>query len=322
MKIPFLSLTFMTILLGILVHHSHSTEIQPPKVPPILQQKSQKLPILPTGYQSPRFHGLPQVIHSAHDLTLLFDSTSSTLKDLRRTKKANPFIFKNLPKDLKTLPVKEKTDNFIALITPHIIEVNSDVLRVRMVVDSLRTILKQGKTITPEEKEWLSFLATELRLSSPNPDSLYNRINTIPVALMVAQAINESGWGTSRFAVDGNALFGQHAARNGNLSYITSHSGTAHVAAFDDLYLCMAGYILNINRNKSYRYLRTLRSNLERQGRPITGTVLAQGLINYSERGQEYVDELRGIIRHYGLEELNECVIDTTKQLNYYQFTR
>ena len=300
----------------------HGITITPAYTKAPLQPRHGALPVLPTGFQSPRFHGLPQVIHSAHDLTLLFDSTKSTLTDLVSTKKANPFIFKNLPRDFNSLPVKEKTSNFIAFITPHIIEVNTDILKVRSAIDALRDKKKRGESFSVEESTWIAFVATQFRLKSPNLDTLHSRINTIPVALMVAQAINESGWGTSRFAIEGNAIFGQHATKKGNLDYMVSRSGTARVAAFDDLYLCMAGYLLNINRNMSYRYLRSIRAAYERKGQPVTGHALAQGLIKYSIRGQEYVDELRGIIRRYNLEALNSVEIDTTKQLNYYQFTR
>lgn len=313
---------FLTLSFLIFAGTVSAVEIHTPTVTPTLQPKYSNLPILPTGYQSPRFHGLPIQVKSALELKALFETTNSTLHDLRTTLTATPFIFKNMPVDFKSLPVKEKTSTFIALMTPHIIEVNNDVLEVRAMVKTLQQKVKTGTPLTPDETQWIEFVSHEMRLKTVNYDTLYNRINAIPVALVLAQAITESGWGTSRFARDGNAIFGQHASRNGKLNYIVSKSGTAKVAAFDDLYLCMAGYILNLNRNGAYKKLRAVRSSLEKSGKPITGTALAEGLIRYSERGQIYVDELRQIIRKYQLEQLNNCVLDTSKDPAYYLFTR
>ena len=104
--------------------------------------------------------------------------------------------------------------------------------------------------------------------------------------------------------------------------YVSHDRDPSKVAAFDNIYLSTAGYILNLNSNGAYKTLRMLRQQQIDAGKEVLGTVLTEGLIHYSERGQDYVDELQAIIRRYELEKLNSCTLDTTAQLNYYQFTR
>ena len=280
------------------------------------------LPMLPTGYQSPRYHGLPQPLKGSQELEELFKSTQGDYLTILETKIVPPAIFKNLPTDFKVLPIKEKTGNFISLILPHILEVNEDVLRVQDSLIALKTRLDSGQKISLQEQDWLDTLTALMQFKTVDIQKLITQIDVMPVALVLAQAINESGWGTSRFAQEGNALFGQHASRDGKLKHIVSKSGTAKVAAFDDLYLCTAGYVFNINRNGAYTQLRAIRTYLKQKGKPVTGTALAAGLVHYSERGEAYVDELRAIIRRYKLEELNDALLHVGGQLNYYQFIR
>lgn len=317
---PFVAVTVLLIILSFTFSGCNSSAEEQRKLPYHIDTSS--LPMLPTGYQSPRYHGLPQKMSSAKELTPLFDSTKSDLISLRETGLAKPFIFKNLPPDLRALPTKEKTHNFIALLTPHILEVNEDILRVRTALFEIKERQKTDSTLSEEEQLWITSLAKMVRVKEPTIDKLLYKINTIPVSLVIAQSINESGWGTSRFARDGNALFGQHASKNGKLKYILSKSGTARVAAFDDIYLSTASYILNLNRHAAYKKLRALRQQQIDRNEEVSGTLLATGLLSYSARGQEYVNELQFLIRKYQLEKLNSCILDTTAQLSYYQFTR
>ncbi|MGQ9426789.1 glucosaminidase domain-containing protein [Gilvimarinus sp. F26214L] len=128
---------------------------------------------------------------------------------------------------------------------------------------------------------------------------LLRRVDRIPASMVLAQAATESAWGTSRFAREGNNFFGQWCFREGcGLVPLDRNSGAAHeVAAFSSARESISSYFRNINTHRAYRRLRAIREGLRGEGRDLQGLNLIQGLGNYSERGQDYVQELRQIIR-------------------------
>jgi len=126
------------------------------------------------------------------------------------------------------------------------------------------------------------------------------RVDVLPEELVLSQAANESAWGTSRFAVEGNNYFGQWCYRKGcGLVPASRTEGSTHeVAVFETAYLSVNAYFMNVNRNKAYTELRQIRAEQRTAGQTITGTKLAEGLSRYSERGHEYIDEIQSMIRH------------------------
>jgi uncharacterized FlgJ-related protein len=167
--------------------------------------------------------------------------------------------------------------------------------------------------LTAEDREWLARMATDYRLDAPDTfeeatepetwarltEDLLTRVDEVPVSLVLAQAANESGWGTSRFAREGNALFGQWSfGGSGMLPEAQRKSlGNYGVAAFESPLLSVMSYMRNLNSHPAYARLRELRAEARRAGEPLSGYALARGLDRYSERGQAYVDELHAIIR-------------------------
>ena len=129
-------------------------------------------------------------------------------------------------------------------------------------------------------------------------NELILRVDVIPVSLALAQAANESAWGTSRFALEGNNVFGQWCYKKGcGIVPAERRSGATHeVKSFTSVEQSVQAYILNINSHPSYRYLREVRAVMrERQGK-LDPMGLAYGLDRYSERGNNYVDEVRNLI--------------------------
>jgi len=122
----------------------------------------------------------------------------------------------------------------------------------------------------------------------------------------LAQAAIESGWGTSRFALQGNSLFGQWTWVEGNGIAPTERAeGATHsVKAFDSLRASVRDYLLNLNTNKAYEHLRDLRQQLRDQGREPDAHIMAAGLSKYSQRGDHYVDEVRAIINSADLAQI------------------
>ncbi len=131
-------------------------------------------------------------------------------------------------------------------------------------------------------------------------NELLSRVDIVPPSLALSQAANESAWGTSRFATEGNNYFGQWCFKKGcGLVPNNRAAGKTHeVADFDSPRESVQRYMQNLNRHDAYQPLRKVRFTLRLNGQPVTGYALAAGLGKYSERGPEYIEELRAMMRH------------------------
>jgi Bax protein len=155
------------------------------------------------------------------------------------------------------------------------------------------------------DRRWLGDLARQYALDpdATSPQELITelllRVDTVPVSLGLAQAAKESGWGTSRFAAAGNALFGQRCfeAGCGMLPADRVHGASHEVTAFSSPRAAVASYLRNLNTHPDYQELRQLRAQLRGAGQRVSGFTLARTLTAYSERRDEYIDEIRQMIR-------------------------
>lgn len=128
---------------------------------------------------------------------------------------------------------------------------------------------------------------------------LLNRIDTVPVSLALTQAAMESAWGTSRFAKEGNNLFGQWCYQQG-CGIVPKHRGPDQkheVARFASVDAAVSSYMRNINSHRAYAGLRSARAQLRLSNQPVTGHEMAEHLLQYSQRGSAYVEELQSMIR-------------------------
>lgn len=140
-------------------------------------------------------------------------------------------------------------------------------------------------------------------------DALLARIDAVPASLVLAQAAKESGWGTSRFATEANNYFGERCFGTGcgNPSQHVTQGPSHEMASFDNPAESVRSYIRNLNRHRAYADFRALRAQARERGDALSGLALANGLLQYSVRGQAYVDEVRALIRHNKLEQYDEC---------------
>ena len=137
-------------------------------------------------------------------------------------------------------------------------------------------------------------------------DALLRRVDVIPVSLVLAQAANESAWGTSRFAREGNNLFGIWTWDESK-GIVPKKRAPGHrhlVRRFDSIQESVRYYLHNLNSHPAYTQLRILRAHAREQGRPLRGSELAAGLTRYSARGEEYVRLIRQLIQRYDLASL------------------
>lgn len=178
--------------------------------------------------------------------------------------------------------------------------------------EALRAIIERGHA-NWAERRWLEHLAQRYELPDFDPadprdrQALLYRVDIVPPSMALAQAANESAWGTSRFARRGNNYFGQWCYQPGcGLVPNARVEGATHeVAAFDSPRQSVRRYMNNINTHPAYRDLRQRRAALRAEGQAITGLALIPALTRYSERGQAYVEELREMIRGNELDRLD-----------------
>jgi Bax protein len=135
------------------------------------------------------------------------------------------------------------------------------------------------------------------------------RVDTIPPSLVLAQAANESAWGSSRFAREGNNLFGEWTYKPGTgiIPAGRPAGATYEVRKFSSIYESIRSYMSNLNRNGAYRKLREIREILRDSNQPVTGMSLAQGLAKYSQRGNAYIVEIQAMIRQNKLMRANDA---------------
>ena len=191
----------------------------------------------------------------------------------------------------------ERKEAFFGFLFPRIALANLEVLRQRKGVKALRNV----ETLSEPQKQWLQGHAERLRVdmdSNAPFEQLLKRLDIIPPSLVMAQAANESAWGTSRFARRGNNLFGQWCFTRGcGIVPGERSEGMSHeVAAFKHPYASINAYLTNLNRHNAYSELRALRNGKRQQGKFPDGRHLAGGLERYSERGKGYVREIRAMI--------------------------
>ncbi len=209
---------------------------------------------------------------------------------------------------------QEKKQQFFSYLIPIITSVNKRVTHEREKIKALQKNINNTDTLNSVDDKDLSSIAKKYRVDvSKGFDStfftnLLNKVDRIPPSLVLAQAANESAWGTSRFALEGNNLFGQWCFSKG-CGLVPEHrsDGASHeVAKFSSVFGSVESYVLNLNRHSEYKQLRAIRNGTRQAGKSINGVDLANGLEGYSERGLEYVNEIQSIIRFNNLSSLDK----------------
>ncbi len=213
-----------------------------------------------------------------------------------------------LPDFSKIRDIREKKASFFRFLEPLVTYANQQIMQDRELVLRAKNRVRH---LSVKENKRLLKLAESYRVPTDSGFDaeffarMLKRVDTIPPALALAQAANESAWGTSRFAREGNNLFGEWCFKRGcGIKPSLRDDNASHeVARFDRVYDSIRSYMLNLNRHDYYTHLRTLREDLRQSSEPISATALAEGLERYSTRGPEYVKELQSMIRVNSLEE-------------------
>ncbi len=207
---------------------------------------------------------------------------------------------------VKEVTVEQKKQIFFRMILPLILMANEEVTSDREALMRLKSRLAETRIPHADDLDELRSLATKYRLSEDGDvisvakplKTLERRIDIVPPSLALAQAATESAWGTSRFAVEGNALFGQWTFGDKGMvpEEQRAEKGDHKVASFRSPLHSVRSYLRNLNTNRAYREFRDYRAAARAEGKPISGEALASALSRYSERGADYIKEIRQII--------------------------
>ena len=242
---------------------------------------------------------------SALTIEELFRSTNYTLEDVRKNKLVKPITLTLLPKEIiKIENTKKRKDLFIQIILPLVIKENN---KIKLDRKKLFRILNKNKN-SKIEKKWLATKFKQYGVVNNDLSTLKIRLDEVPISMTIAQAAKETGWGTSRFAQEGNALFGQWTWSGEGIKPLGSDSKATHkVMRFRVLQASVKAYQRNLNTHSSYKDFRSERAGLRDDGKKLDSLILSEYLDKYAETGKQYVKTLQQIIKQNSLMDFDDA---------------
>lgn len=205
-----------------------------------------------------------------------------------------------LPTDLADVRIAaQRKDMFVAMILPLVLRENEEIAANRVRLMDISARLSEDVKLPADDRLWLAAMAERYDTEPANVTELARRMDIVPPSLALAQAAEESGWGTSRFASEGNALFGQRTydSNEGMAPKSRASEETFRVRAYRDLGGAVRSYIHNLNTHPAYAQFRKERAKKRANDQSLTGHALAETLMRYSERGPDYVKTLQSLMR-------------------------
>ena len=269
------------------------------------------LPPLASGETAPESDNVTRIAgKAAAELYHLYVERGFVLEAAREGAEIVPrLVVERLPRDMGALDSSEfRKAVFIKTLLPLLLMENERILADRA---RLQEILAAGAAADPADHAWVADLAERFGVEPTQTRELLRRVDAIPVSLAIAQAAIETGWGTSRVAQAGQALFGQMVFR--------SADDDGKVRKFEQLEHAVQAYAENLNTHRAYAEFRRAREQARRDNPAAAdmtapdGYNLAQHLRRYSERGMDYVREVRSLMRVNGLRALDRAKLDTAR---------
>ena len=257
---------------------------------------------------------LPDLNLKTETVIQLFKDVEYDLRTVRNDKLVKPIYFTQFPRDLDNLQnVQLKKETFIKIVLPLIVAENEKILDDR---EKLKN-LSEKKYTSDLEKQWLRQKLLEYKVKKGDLNKLMFRMDIIPVSIALAQAAKESGWGTSRFALEGNAIFGQWTWDGQGIAPLKRDGDKSHkILKFPILRASVKAYKNNLNTHKSYIKFREKRKELRNKNRNITGLALTSTLKNYAQTGSEYTKILNQIITQNRLSDFEPVrLVNSVKQV-------
>ena len=250
---------------------------------------------------------------SASTIKQLFKDTNYSLKKVRKNKLVKPVNLELLPNEMKMIEsTKEKKNLFIQIVLPLILDENN---QIKLDRKKLFAILNRSNNSNSEIK-WLNMKFRQYGVKNKDLLTLKIRMDEIPVSLAIAQAAKETGWGTSRFALEGNALFGQWTFSGNGLKPLGSDKNKSHkVMKFQILQASVRAYFRNLNTHSSYREFRKFRAVARDNDEKLDSLILADYLDEYAATGIEYTKILKQIIKQNSLKDFDDAKLLPNSEL-------
>ena len=284
------------------------------KKPELKVKKETKKPELKVKRNNVAEVILPDLNLKTETVIQLFKDVDYDLRKVRNEKLVKPIYFTQFPRDLDNLQsVQLKKETFIKIVLPLIVAENEKILDDR---EKLKN-LKEKKFTSDAEKQWLRQKLLEYKVKKGDLKELTFRMDMIPVSIALAQAAKESGWGTSRFALEGNAIFGQWTWDGQGIAPLKRDGDKNHkILKFPILRASVKAYKNNLNTHKSYSKFREKRQQLRSKNKNITGLALTETLKNYAQTGSEYTKILNQIITQNRLSDFELVkLVNSVKQI-------
>ena len=242
---------------------------------------------------------------SAATIKQLFEDTDYSLNDVREKKLVKPIALTLLPDEIKMIEnTKKRKEFFIQIVLPLIIKENNNIKLDRK---TLFNIINKNNNTTLEIN-WLEKKYKQYGVKSKDLSTLKIRMDEIPVSLAIAQAAKETGWGTSRFAQEGNALFGQWTWSGEGLKPKEAEENEGHkVMKFNVLQASVRAYQRNLNTHSTYKDFRKARAEFRDLNKPLDSIELSKYLNKYAETGNQYVEVLKKIIKQNKLQDFDDA---------------
>ncbi len=267
--------------------------------------------------RTPKFEHKAASLHTAETLSKVFERIGYNLNDVGVGGIAVPRLFlASLPTDLAEMRHTEKRKTlFFRAVLPLVLQANDEIKEERQRLLDLNLRLNAGESLPAVDRLWLIVMAERYKFKRIDMAKLLKRVDVVPVSLALAQAAEESGWGTSRFSREGNAIFGEwtFASRDGLVPRKREIGKSHKVRVFKSLLGSVRAYVHNLNTHRAYRGFRILRNQMRASGTPIRGRQLSKTLTSYSERGAEYIKGLRAIISGNRLERLDNAKLSRSQ---------
>jgi Bax protein len=255
---------------------------------------------------------LPDLNLKTETVLNLFKDVKYDLRLVRSQKLVKPIYFTQFPRDLDTLTsVELKKETFIKIVLPLVVAENE-----RILADRKKLLILSNKKFTTDlEKQWIRQKLLEYKVKRGDLKELLIRIDIIPTSIALAQAAKESGWGTSRFALEGNAIFGQWTWSGQGIAPLDRESNKKHkILKFPILRASVKAYQNNLNTHRSYSKFREKRLNLREKNKRISGLDLTDTLNNYAQTGAKYTKILNEIIKQNKLSDFEPVKLENSSK--------
>lgn len=237
----------------------------------------------------------------------IYQTKGFLLDSIRKTKTVPRLHVVNFPKEIKLLSVKDKKTIFTNAVLAAILRANNDIALER------NEIVRLSKLDSLSSEDSLLLIEFKQKYYASTFDDLLHKADGLPPSLVLAQAINESGWGTSYFSIHANSIFGLKAPPGATGKTIKSPSSSFRTFVFANLEDGIKEYVMNMNRHRLYQPLRDLRYEKRKNGEIVKGKDLLPGIKRYSTRGSVYLNTISKFIDLYNLEEYDDCQVYGTE---------